>query len=198
MSYSNTTTATGPIPNRRPSFNPTTSAGPRLYDWAKTDNRAARPSNGHKARSGSITSVPRAAVPASLPANAHLAAQLSRASIGLPSPGESAVQDFDDDFEGDEEDGADGEDDSAMDLDMEDEDGEVKPEWRKLALGTGSGGVKGRRKGEVFRCEKCGKVSGAGFELFRTDGCRTTSIRAVYGSTVGSIVLTGRNQARPA
>lgn len=28
-----------------------------------------------------------------------------------------------------------------------------------LALGTGSGGVKGRRRGQKFNCEICGKVS---------------------------------------
>ena len=44
-----------------------------------------------------------------------------------------------------------------MDMDEED-DGEIKPEWKKLALGTGSGGVKGRRKGMVFKCENCAKV----------------------------------------
>jgi hypothetical protein len=38
------------------------------------------------------------------------------------------------------------------------EDGERK-DWEKLALGSGSGGVKGRRKGMVFKCENCSKVS---------------------------------------
>jgi len=59
-------------------------------------------------------------------------------------------------FDGDEED-----DEGSAELEMEmdeDEDGEVKPEWKKLALGTGSGGVKGRRKGMVFKCENCAKV----------------------------------------
>lgn len=49
----------------------------------------------------------------------------------------------------------DDEDDSAS-VDMDGEEGE---EWKKLALGTGSGGVKGRRAGMVFKCENCGKVS---------------------------------------
>ena len=60
-------------------------------------------------------------------------------------------------FDGDEED-----DDGSLDLEMmefdEDAEGMDKEEWKKLALGTGSGGVKGRRKGMVFRCENCGKV----------------------------------------
>lgn len=34
-----------------------------------------------------------------------------------------------------------------------------KPAYEKLALGTGSGGVKGRRKGMVFKCENCSKVT---------------------------------------
>ena len=34
-----------------------------------------------------------------------------------------------------------------------------KNAWGKLALGSGSGGVKGRRKGMVFKCENCSKVS---------------------------------------
>lgn len=37
--------------------------------------------------------------------------------------------------------------------------GEEEGDWKKLALGTGSGGVKGRRKGMVFKCETCSKVS---------------------------------------
>lgn len=36
----------------------------------------------------------------------------------------------------------------------EGEDGD----WKQLALGSGSGGVKGRRKGMVFKCEHCSKV----------------------------------------
>lgn len=35
-------------------------------------------------------------------------------------------------------------------------------DWQKLALGSGSGGVKGRRKGMVFKCETCSKVRLAG------------------------------------
>lgn len=68
---------------------------------------------------------------------------------------------FDGDEDEDEEEGASGRSGSAeieMDMDEED-DGEIKPEWKKLALGTGSGGVKGRRKGMVFKCENCAKVS---------------------------------------
>lgn len=66
-------------------------------------------------------------------------------------------------FDGDEEDeeagsGRSGSAELDMELDDED-DGEIKPEWKKLALGTGSGGVKGRRKGMVFKCENCSKVS---------------------------------------
>lgn len=51
------------------------------------------------------------------------------------------------------------------------EDGE-EGDWKKLALGSGSGGVKGRRKGMVFKCEHCSKVScpsGADRSLFTAD-----------------------------
>lgn len=65
-------------------------------------------------------------------------------------------------FDGDEEDEEEGESgrsgsaEPGMDMD---EDDEGKDEWKKLALGSGSGGVKGRRKGMVFKCETCDKVS---------------------------------------
>lgn len=45
----------------------------------------------------------------------------------------------------------------SAELDMDMDDDETKPEWEKLALGTGSGGIKGRRKGMVFKCESCSK-----------------------------------------
>jgi hypothetical protein len=64
--------------------------------------------------------------------------------------------DGEDEDEGDE--GDSGRSGSAeLEMDMDD-DGEVDPEWKKLALGTGSGGVKGRRAGMVFKCENCAKV----------------------------------------
>jgi hypothetical protein len=62
-------------------------------------------------------------------------------------------------FDGDEDDYEEGARSGSAEVDMEDdEEGEGKEDWRKLALGTGSGGVKGRRKGMVFKCENCGKV----------------------------------------
>ena len=66
--------------------------------------------------------------------------------------------DFDGDEEYDEE-GDSGRSGSAdMDMDMEGVDENTKEEWSKLALGSGSGGLKGRRKGMVFKCENCSKV----------------------------------------
>ena len=50
---------------------------------------------------------------------------------------------------------------SPSDVEMND-DTEAQPGWDKLALGSGSGGVKGRRKGMVFKCEHCLKVSPLG------------------------------------
>jgi hypothetical protein len=43
-----------------------------------------------------------------------------------------------------------------MDFEMEIEGENV--DSNPLALGTGSGGIKGRRKGQKFVCETCGKV----------------------------------------
>jgi hypothetical protein len=85
----------------------------------------------------------------------------------------------------------DDEDDSAS-VDMDGEEGE---EWKKLALGTGSGGVKGRRAGMVFKCENCGKVS---LELIdrghlTLTQCRNTDIPVVLSSIDGSIVLIGKS-----
>lgn len=65
-----------------------------------------------------------------------------------------------DDDEDDEEEGSGRSGSAELEMEMDEEDdGEIKPEWKKLALGTGSGGVKGRRKGMVFKCENCAKVS---------------------------------------
>lgn len=58
---------------------------------------------------------------------------------------------------GDDDDDNSGGRSGSAELDMDTEDDESKPEWEKLALGTGSGGIKGRRKGMVFKCENCSK-----------------------------------------
>jgi hypothetical protein len=66
-------------------------------------------------------------------------------------------------FDGDDDDERSGGRSGSAELDMDmDGDGEIsmtEPDWEKLALGTGSGGIKGRRKGMVFKCENCAKVS---------------------------------------
>jgi hypothetical protein len=61
-------------------------------------------------------------------------------------------------FDGDDDDERSGGRSGSAELDMDD-DGEIKndPDLEKLALGTGSGGIKGRRKGMVFKCENCSK-----------------------------------------
>ena len=67
-------------------------------------------------------------------------------------------------FDGDEEDdeevdsGRSGSADMDVDMGEDGEDEETKDELSKLALGSGSGGLKGRRKGMVFKCENCSKV----------------------------------------
>lgn len=59
-------------------------------------------------------------------------------------------------FDGDDDDDRSGGRSGSQELEM-DMDDESKPEWEKLALGTGSGGIKGRRRGMVFKCESCAK-----------------------------------------
>lgn len=50
-----------------------------------------------------------------------------------------------------------GPDGSDEDLDMDGGDGE-EGAINSLGLGQGSGGIKGKRKGMVFKCESCAKV----------------------------------------
>ncbi|KAK8854584.1 hypothetical protein IAR55_003323 [Kwoniella newhampshirensis] len=131
-----------PIPNRRPTISG--SPVPQLFDFARTDRRPSQP------YSRSTT-----AIPASLPARNGL--HLRQAP---PTPADDDDIELDMEFDGDDDDEGEGSGRSVsadIDMDMDDEDGEVKKEWEKLALGTGSGGVKGRRKGMVFKCENCGK-----------------------------------------
>lgn len=128
-----------PVPNRRLS----STASPQLFDFAKTDRRIV--SNGNPQRS-------RSAVPASLPTRSNLLGRNAR----IPTPEDDMELDmeFDGDEEDEEESGRSGSAELDMDMDMDE-----KGDWDKLALGTGSGGIKGRRKGMVFKCEACGKVS---------------------------------------
>ncbi|WWD02135.1 hypothetical protein V865_000173 [Kwoniella europaea PYCC6329] len=133
-SYNNST----PIPNRRPTISG--SPVPQLFDFTKTDRRPSAPALSHRTAS---------AVPASLPA---------RSNIPRPVHPEDEDIELDMEFDGDEDDDGEikpGSDRSgSADIEMdEDDEGEIS----KLALGTGSGGVKGRRKGMVFKCETCKK-----------------------------------------
>jgi len=70
-------------------------------------------------------------------------------------------------FDGDED------DDSGRSGSAEPDDEDEK-DWKKLALGTGSGGVKGRRKGMVFKCENCNKVGQSSTRL--TTGIPTSQL----------------------
>jgi len=145
MNHSASYTGNAPALQRRTS---NAAAGPTLYDFGKTDRRpsqsgsrpmvAARPGG----RSNSISSSGRVA--ASLP--------VRNGFQGRPANGTEEL-DFNLQFRGgsdDDERSGSGEVDE-MEVDGED----VNP----LALGTGSGGVKGRRRGQKFNCEICGKVS---------------------------------------
>lgn len=118
---------------------------PQLFDFAKTDRRP------------SATRPPKV-VAASLPSRGIAGAA---ARVGPAPAVQTDDMELDMEFEGeDDDDRSGGRSGSAeLDMDMED-DGEIKPggqDWEKLALGTGSGGIKGRRKGMVFKCENCSK-----------------------------------------
>ncbi|WVQ95176.1 hypothetical protein IAU59_002270 [Kwoniella sp. CBS 9459] len=133
-SYSGST----PIPNRRPTIS-NGSPTPQLFDFAKTDRRPSAPQIAGRTAS---------AVPASLPVRGH------------PHSRQEDDIELDMEFDADDDDEGEGSGRSGsadIEMDMDEDDGEVKGEWDKLALGTGSGGVKGRRKGMVFKCETCSK-----------------------------------------
>lgn len=127
-----------------------------------------------RAKSNSISSK----VPASLPV------RTSR----LPPQGEEFG--FDLQFRGSDDDERSGS--GEVDGDEMDIDGD---ESNPLALGTGSGGVKGRRRGQKFNCEICGKVS----PFFRPDNitgqrlmCRTTCTLDASVNIDGNILLNGK------
>jgi hypothetical protein len=166
-------TGTSPALQRR-----TSNAGPTLYDFGKTDRRpsqsGSRPMPAGRAKSNSISSK----VPASLPV------RTSR----LPPQGEEFG--FDLQFRGSDDDERSGS--GEVDGDEMDIDGD---ESNPLALGTGSGGVKGRRRGQKFNCEICGKVSPL-FLLPQITGqsltCRTTCTLDALVNIDGNILLNGK------
>jgi hypothetical protein len=93
-------------------------------------------------------------------------------------------------FDGDEDDDGEIEGGSGRSGSAElDEEGEGK-DWKGLALGSGSGGVKGRRKGMVFKCENCAKVGHHTAELT----FRNIDIQVASSSIDGSILLIGKSQ----
>jgi hypothetical protein len=145
-SYSGST----PIPNRRPvpAAATGTSPTPQLFDFAKTDRRPSQSASAPRPARSSV-------IPASLPTRSILHSHKLRP----PTPEDEDDMELDMAFDGDEDDYEEGARSGSAEVDMEDdEEGGGKEDWRKLALGTGSGGVKGRRKGMVFKCENCGKV----------------------------------------
>ncbi len=182
-----------PVQNRRPGVPPSTSPAPQLFDFAKTDSRPSshgRPSTTSRAVSTSV-------VPASVPTRGHI---LAHPRTIHPTPHDDMELDMD--FDGEEEDdeeGGSGSGSAELDMDMDeiDElDEESKDAWRKLALGTGSGGVKGRRKGMVFKCEHCNKVGRAtqSIILYADTPCRNIAIRAVSSSIDGNTARIGRSR----
>ncbi|WVR09397.1 hypothetical protein IAU60_006464 [Kwoniella sp. DSM 27419] len=135
-----------PVLGRRPTISGS-SPTPQLFDFAKTDRRPSVAASASRAAT---------AVPASLPVRSTLQARAAAAQSQVDDIELDMQFDGDDDEEG-EGSGRSGSADIDMDMDMDEEDGEGGKDWEKLALGTGSGGVKGRRKGMVFKCETCKK-----------------------------------------
>lgn len=121
-----------------------------MFDFATTDGR--RPA---LSRSSSNRPAP---VAASLPARG-----LAGGARQLNPPPVVQTDDMELDmaFDGDDDDDERSRSRSgSADLDMEMEEpgqADAKLDWDKLALGTGSGGIKGRRRGMVFKCETCSK-----------------------------------------
>ncbi|KAE8541833.1 hypothetical protein D1P53_002006 [Cryptococcus gattii VGV] len=124
-----------------------TSPAPQLFDFAKTDRRPSlsRPVS----TAAPLPTRSASALPGSLPTKGQRKA---------PTPPEDDIEldmEFGDDDDDEDSRARSG---SADDIDMDEDeiDPEAdasRPEWEKLALGTGSGGVKGRRKGMVFKWE---------------------------------------------
>ncbi|KAL1405781.1 hypothetical protein Q8F55_007455 [Vanrija albida] len=145
LSSSYSTGAT-PIPGRRLS---SATGSPQLFDFAKTDRRPA-----------AVRANSRTTIAASLPSRGIAGGS---ARVQAPPTVQTDDMELDMEFDGDDDDDdrSGGRSGSAeLDMDMEDDaepTDELKPEWEKLALGTGSGGIKGRRKGMVFKCESCSK-----------------------------------------
>lgn len=151
-----------------------TSPTPQLFDFSKTDRqRAAR-------------SISSSTVPASVPAkhmyrNGLLSPQMDDMEL------EMEFDAPDDDDEG-ELSGRSGSAEAEGDVEMEGDDG-----LASLALGTGSGGVKGRRKGKVFKCHDCGKVSFLEVNVTKLI-FRSTNTLSASRNIAGSIRHTGKSQ----
>ena len=133
---------------------------PQLFDFATIDKQPSHlygsasfavPSNGR--------SVSTSTVPASLPDRVYMSSRTPQINLSSGDDTELDVA-FDGDEEDDEEvdSGRSGSADMDVDMGEDEEDEETKDELSKLALGSGSGGLKGRRKGMVFKCENCSKV----------------------------------------
>ncbi|ORX38291.1 hypothetical protein BD324DRAFT_620292 [Kockovaella imperatae] len=155
--------ATHSSSSRRPGSSSSTT--PQLFDFTKTDRRPSH--NGPRPVVHDRRSISNPLIAASLPNGSSLGSHVHNSSFksalraqALAQNGAlraNAVEDgeLDMTFDGEDEDDELG---SLEDLDMDLDGEDLTPEEiKKLALGSGSGGVKGRRKGMVFKCENCGK-----------------------------------------
>ncbi|CAK9785374.1 uncharacterized protein COLE_06696 [Cutaneotrichosporon oleaginosum] len=147
-------TSASPIPVRRSSNAANTGGLPALYDFAKVDGRRPAQSRTTSTRQAPV----QASVAASLPARGLTG---GARQLNPPPVVQTDDMELDMSFDGDEDDddqsrSRSGSAELDMDMDETDQNGN-KLDWEKLALGTGSGGVKGRRKGMIFKCETCSK-----------------------------------------
>ncbi|RXK35553.1 hypothetical protein M231_07185 [Tremella mesenterica] len=116
-----------------------TSPTPQLFDFSKTDR--------NRVGSGGRT-VSASAVPASLPVRGPLARHVQSPPLD--------DMEFDMEFEDDDDGEVEGGSGRSGSAEMEDADVDMG-DLQSLALGTGSGGIKGRRKGHIYKCLDCGK-----------------------------------------
>ncbi|BEI79822.1 hypothetical protein CcaverHIS002_0103510 [Cutaneotrichosporon cavernicola] len=145
LSTSMTTAA--PIPVRRTS-NAASIGLPAMFDFGKTDGRRPAPARSYSNRQVTVA--------ASLPARGLAG---GARPLNPPPVVQNDDMELDMSFDGDDDDDRSRSRSGSADLDMDlDEPGQGnKLDWDKLALGTGSGGIKGRRRGMVFKCETCSK-----------------------------------------
>lgn len=129
--------------------------GPQLYDFSKSDRPRPGASGPAPAMNARTVSTPAGGVAASLPVRSVLQERLGRPQEQAPG----WEMELDMQFGGSDDDDRDrGRRSGSDDIEMDFEETLATPEVVVAPLGSGSGGIKGRRKGVEFKCEHCAKV----------------------------------------